>query len=568
MPPIRLLLLAPALLLAGGCGLLRELNPVHGISHLTSSRHDPGDALESVLFARQALLASEEGSEAEAQAILDYNKAAGRFVHEFDQWLDEDRWNEGNPRLTSSRGQQFQLRFPSRESDPRLIDSATLREARLARDIRIQEGTWGPSAASDGLGVPIVLEFKQDPANPQSPFYPPEGLPLPVTVVLDLPPATATADAIQPDSADPAASDSEQEIVVRLHDPLAGSSTRLGERELPLASNLTAPLPSALDPGVFQGLGLSGLFRPARGIEHRALYELQPADPDRVPVVFVHGLNSTPHIWRPAINALLADPVLREQFQPLYFAYPTGVPIPSSAAALRQQFAEWRQACDPSGERIASRHAIFIGHSMGGLLSRMLISDSGDAYWKAFFIVGPDDLHGLSQRSLQEARQSLFFQSTPGIDGVVFMATPHRGSRVAAYGPVRYITRFIQLPGSILRTLQYGLDNPGSVFNPRLDGFRDFGIDGISQLEPEHPFFDALNTPAMEAPVHSVIGAVQETWPLEKTTDRVVPYTSAHLEQAQSETIVPHWHNFTAKPDVVRITTERLRAFAEQLPDA
>lgn len=565
---LRLILLAPLLLVLGGCGSLRELNPVHSISHLSGSRHDPGDALEKVLLARKNLLATAKGSPEEAQAILDYNQATGDFVGEFEQWVDQSRWNRGNPRLTTSRGQEFQLRFPSRGTDSRLVDAATLRQARLARDIKIQEDRWGPAASTDGLGVPIVLEFKEDAANPQTRFYPPEGLPMPVTVVVDLPPATSTTDAILPDSANPAATNSEQEIIVQLHDPLAGVTTKLGNRTLPLASNFSAPLPSALDPGVFQGLALTGVFTPARAIDKRALYELQPADPDKVPVVFVHGLNSTPHIWRPAINALLADPVLRDQYQPLYFAYPTGVPIASSAAALRQQFSEWRQMCDPSGQKIASRHAIFIGHSMGGLLSRMQIIDSGEAFWKAFFIVKPEDLRGLDRRSVAEARQSLFFDNTPGIDGVIFMATPHRGSTVAAYGPVRWLTRFIKMPSSILRTLQYGLESPRSIFNPRLDGYRDFGIDGLSQLEPDHPFFDALNAPEMEAPVHSIIGAVQETWPLEKTTDRIVPYTSSHLDQAQSEIVVPHWHNLTHKPDVVRATVQRLHAFAEELPDA
>ena len=67
---------------------------------------------------------------------------------------------------------------------------------------------------------------------------------------------------------------------------------------------------------------------------------------------------------------------------------------------------------------------------MGGLLAHTLVSDSGDALWKAF---ATEPLNSLSLSAPERAviLDYFFFRHEPTIDRVIFLAVPHRGSRLA-----------------------------------------------------------------------------------------------------------------------------------------
>ena len=58
---------------------------------------------------------------------------------------------------------------------------------------------------------------------------------------------------------------------------------------------------------------------------------LQPYDPEKVPVNFVHGLLSAPSAWANVASSLNADPEIRRHFQFWAFSYSTGNPIAYSA---------------------------------------------------------------------------------------------------------------------------------------------------------------------------------------------------------------------------------------------
>jgi hypothetical protein len=81
-------------------------------------------------------------------------------------------------------------------------------------------------------------------------------------------------------------------------------------------------------------------LRSSRYIDKTGLYFLQPYDPDRIPLVFVHGLVSSPFTWVETINGLQADPEMRKRYQFWVFAYPTGTPILYSALRLREELAK------------------------------------------------------------------------------------------------------------------------------------------------------------------------------------------------------------------------------------
>ena len=89
-------------------------------------------------------------------------------------------------------------------------------------------------------------------------------------------------------------------------------------------------------PGSAFWMGIMGALRAGNYAGKTGLYILQPYDPDRIPVIFVHGLISTPQMWLNVINELNADPVLRARYQYWVFAYPTGNPLAYSALRLRE----------------------------------------------------------------------------------------------------------------------------------------------------------------------------------------------------------------------------------------
>ena len=74
---------------------------------------------------------------------------------------------------------------------------------------------------------------------------------------------------------------------------------------------------------------------------------LRPYERGKVPVVFVHGLWSNPCSWSRMIEALEADPALRDRYQFWTFGYSTGDPLPYSASLMRNDLDEARRKFDP-----------------------------------------------------------------------------------------------------------------------------------------------------------------------------------------------------------------------------
>ena len=144
----------------------------------------------------------------------------------------------------------------------------------------------------------------------------------------------------------------------------------------PLAANFSAPISYYEPPGNLLLIGLMGALRSAHYEKKTGLYFLQPYDPDRIPVVFVHGLISTPFDWVKTINGLQADPEIRKRYQFWVFAYPTGNPVLYSALRLREELAKV--------DKLYPNHKdyVLVGHSMGGLLSQAQVTSMNRADWE------------------------------------------------------------------------------------------------------------------------------------------------------------------------------------------
>ena len=114
---------------------------------------------------------------------------------------------------------------------------------------------------------------------------------------------------------------------------------------------------------------------------------MQPYRPGRIPVVFVHGTASSPARWAEMTNELMNDPVLGQRYQFWFFLYNTGNPVAYSAMGLREALQHVVADVNPNGTDPALRQMVVIGHSQGGLLTKMTVVNSGTRFWDANFQV-------------------------------------------------------------------------------------------------------------------------------------------------------------------------------------
>ncbi len=292
--------------------------------------------------------------------------------------------------------------------------------------------------------------------------------------------------------------------------------------------------------------------------EPTGLSLLHPYAPGKIPVLFVHGLWSSPWSWDHMIKALEADPTLNQKFQFWTFGYSTGDPIPYSALLLRRNLEEARRKFAPDNSDPAFAKMVLVGHSMGGLLSKMMVVEAGNRIWQVItdqpfekLVATPED------REL--FRNALIFRAQPEVRRAIFIATPHQGSHVDKGSLQRIGTRLVRLPDP-LRTVHHRLiaRNDQSFFR---EHFRKSLPTSIDELEWGSPILKGLHDlpviPSVK--VHSII-AVRPDITKPERTDGLVTYTSAHLEGVLSEKIVPTGHLCQDHPEVIR---EVARVLAE-----
>ena len=176
---------------------------------------------------------------------------------------------------------------------------------------------------------------------------------------------------------------SEQQARLEFVDPLNVKRVAVGGRTFPLAIDLRTPTAMLIARERPERLGLSRMLNPQKFADTAGLTQLQPYDPARTPVVFVHGLQETPASWAPMVNSLRDDPWIRKNYQFWFYSYPSGYPYPYSAALFRRDLDGIRRVF-PNHKRV-----VLIGHSMGGMICRLMVTDAGDKVWRDHFSTAP-----------------------------------------------------------------------------------------------------------------------------------------------------------------------------------
>jgi len=350
---------------------------------------------------------------------------------------------------------------------------------------------------------------------------------------------------------------------VELYSPFTTSQVQIGNRKVPLQTDVTTPLAYSLEDSPAWKFGVSGFFSSEQEVDRLGgLYMIRPYRPGKIPVVFIHGTVSSPTTWAQMLNTLLGDWRLRERYQFWLFLYTTGKPIAMSAARLRSSLKEIVSALDPNGINPALKQMVVIGHSQGGLLTRLMVVESGDETWRG--VVGKDFEEFELEDELRDLlRESFFFQPLPFVRRVVFIATPHRGSYVAGSRIGRFGSRLISLPKNFLQLAQDL--TTAEILPPEFKGKIPTSVDNMT---PTHPFIKIYSQIPLSPGVksHSIIAVKGDGKP-EEGNDGVVAYHSAHIEGVESELVVQSGHSAQNHPlaieEVRRILLEHLRGVAQ-----
>ena len=356
---------------------------------------------------------------------------------------------------------------------------------------------------------------------------------------------------------------------LELYSPFDDTEFQVGERKVPLQTDTTITLAYALNQSSIWKLGraqfLSGEEKISTGV-----YLPEPYRAGRIPVVFVHGTFSSPIYWAEMANSLAADPELRRRCQFWYFIYNSGNPTLYSAERLRESLRAKIKEVDPNADDHALKHMVVIGHSQGGLLTKLTATDTGDKLLEALLKTNAVGKLQMPPAKEQELRKYLCIDPLPFVTRVIFISTPHRGS-YGSTGLARKLTRkLVSLPGQVMKAttdfagLTEGLDLPAELRGTPTS---------VDSMSPNNPLLLTLaDIPLAPGIKGNSIVAVKGEGDYREGKDGLVKYSSAHVDYAESELIVRGPHSCQDMPpsieEVRRVLHEHLNALPKIQPEA
>ncbi|HCE44565.1 MAG TPA: hypothetical protein DET40_13545 [Lentisphaeria bacterium] len=355
---------------------------------------------------------------------------------------------------------------------------------------------------------------------------------------------------------------------LRFYNAMRTGSMDLGGHPFRIDADFTVPLNVYLannDPGQFS---FAGLRNPASLVARSNIFMLEPYDPDKIPVILVHGLYSSPGTFLEMYNDLIGIPEVRERCQFWFFFYPSGLPIAESSSIFRGKLKAIHEKYDPKSENENFNNMMVVGHSMGGILSKMLSQDSGDEMYNAVFKV-PVDSTDFTPDEKQMLKEKMFFTHFPFIKRTVFIATPHRGSDIAIAWWARLLSRTISLPANFVNATSGVLLHKKELLREMPPEYQDIIPTSVQALSPKSIAVQVTSRLPIwkDVKYHSIIGIRgAETGP--GSSDGIVPYESSHLDGALSEYLVRDSHTCVSNPytiiEVKRLVLLHLKEIDEQ----
>jgi len=449
--------------------------------------------------------------------------------------------------LTAAAGQKFFFRKPQFMLP---VEQAAVSDIINCADFRTENLTH--SSRRFGVGVPLIIGIDSEKSSLQ--FA--RNQSIPATMIINFRRVETDGELQRFD------------CQVQFIDPRRHRMVKLGRNMIPSECDLSTPLAYMMRQMTFYNHFIYTM-RPDATREVQGLYSLEPDDDMRIPIVLVHGLLSDTRTWAQLINSLQSDPDISRYYRFMGFSYSSGNPVLYSGFLLRQALLDERQRLIKAGKSVAMfDRMVVVGHSMGGLLARQLVSDSGDVLIEK--TVGMENYNKmLSEFSPEEVAQMekmARFKPLDFIRRVIFIAVPHRGSVMADTWYGRLGASMIKLPQKIIdrnrKMLRY-LAARGRLLN-----LKSLRFTGVDNLAPDNLVMQLLNTLSFspDIPCHSIIGNLEGAG-IPGGSDGVVAYSSSHLDFARSEKVVQSGHAAQKNPlaiqELRRILLEHLRQYPD-----
>ncbi|OPH34295.1 lipase family alpha/beta hydrolase [Moraxella equi] len=376
---------------------------------------------------------------------------------------------------------------------------------------------------------------------------------------------------------------------VHFFNPYKTKDIEILGKNYPLSANFSAGYALWLAENQLQGVGILNMLNKNTATLPQ-LFMLKPYDPNQKVIIMIHGLASSPATWVNLTNNLFADPVLRDNYQVWQVFYATNLPMLENRYQIREVIDTAYTLTDPDGTHPASQHSMIIGHSMGGIMARMLVADDDllprlddwDKLVDATHIDGMDDgdlnkttnnqthphdntlIRQLLADTYQEDFNNRFaLHALPQVDTAVFISAPFAGTDYADRWFTRFARRVVRLPLDITKTVTGTIINSGQVDSTQLQNSAIGSLylqNGPSQLSDQSAFIKLTKELTINDNVayHTIMGdragnaeSLQGNLVRQNLSDGIVPYDSSHLDGAISETVVTGGHNIHENPKTI-----------------
>ena len=406
----------------------------------------------------------------------------------------------------------------------------------------------------DGLGAPLVAVAVPDERVEAADDAEGENIGyLPATMVVSFPAASLDELLVT------------RQARIQVLDPYQTKTVVLEGIEVPLGANYTAPYALWLARSGFGRQAIAGALGGSRGVHEPRLFMMQPYDPNRLTVIMLHGIASSPEAWVNMANEVLGDEALRDRYQVWQVYYPTNLPVGENRKEIGELLEAARSSLDPGRSSAASHDTVLIGHSMGGVLARLLVVDSGDRLWMELFNAPPGSP---KRQRLAALEPYLTLRPTAGVSRAIFLASPHAGAPNSGW-LLSLVARLVRLPKTLAgRTQQFA--DMIAADQPEYAQFMRQSPNAIRAMDENSPYIRMTSKLDIAPGVtyHSIIARKNPDVPLEQAFDGIVPYPSAHLPGADSELVVTSGHSVQENPEAIleirRILREHARRVAER----
>ena len=426
----------------------------------------------------------------------------------------------------------------------------------LAEDLQAYDSFITP-ITDNGVGIRAIGQ-RENSHTGLDKYYPPEGVFRPLTI---LPVSIDFSDPVMP--------------VLTLRAVFTDTLFwQIGDQKYPLNSDPASAYLCLVEVAVADQLEQTGLFNADKVEDKLGIYAIEPPMPDKIPLLMIHGLNSSPLIWRRLSWAVFSDAELAKKYQIWHAFYPSGPPPFFNAMRLRHLADALRAHTSADAASVSLNNMVVIGHSMGGLIAKTFVQNSERALWDTTFYQPPDKLQ-LDANTLKTLQDILIFSARPYVSAAFFLDTPHRGADTADSWLARLASGLISLPSAmknVFSKLWLGLT--AEDIKPQMRTYmRGSGPNSVDVLSPRHPLLQQLSQLPFTVPVYSVIGnnnseRCQDVQQCPDMNDSVVPYSSAHLDNAAAEIIVPSAHNSYQSDQAISFILGMLRQLPVNVPNA